>query len=391
MVTPMPAAAESASNTWFAPAERLPREEVELQARQVKSQPGLLELLDSFPDVLMVLNECRQILFINQALVSYLGHLQGQDLLGMRPGEVLGCIHSQEQEGGCGTSEACRLCGAVRCLLNSIKGQMSVADCRVNRRLENGQEEALNLRVWCAPLTSLQTKVIVFCLTDSSHEHRLATLERLFFHDVLNTVGGLQGYAESLRDYELPEDARDTAAMIFQLAEFLTDQIRYQQEMLLAERNELAVEPVWLNSAEFLGQILEKSQRLDAARRKALIQADDMQPINLFTDPVILERVLGNMIKNALEATPSNGTVTVGCRSLQEGVQFWVHNPTDMPRDVQLQVFQRAFSTKGKGRGFGTYGVKLLTERYLQGGIGFESAETQGTTFWVSLPIELNH
>ena len=118
--------------------------------------------------------------------------------------------------------------------------------------------------------------------------------------------------------------------------------------------------------------------------------ADDSLAVNLFSDPVLLERVLGNMIKNALEATPSNGTVTVGCGPIQGGVQFWVHNPTDMPRDVQLQVFQRAFSTKGKGRGFGTYGIKLLAERYLQGGIGFESVEAEGTTFWISLPVELN-
>lgn len=38
-----------------------------------------------------------------------------------------------------------------------------------------------------------------------------------------------------------------------------------------------------------------------------------------------------------------------------------------MPRTSQLQIFQRSFSTKGKGRGLGTYSIKLLTERYLKG------------------------
>ena len=36
--------------------------------------------------------------------------------------------------------------------------------------------------------------------------------------------------------------------------------------------------------------------------------------------------------------------------------------------------------------GLGTYGSRLLTERYLGGEIGFESAGATGTTFRVSLP-----
>ena len=60
-----------------------------------------------------------------------------------------------------------------------------------------------------------------------------------------------------------------------------------------------------------------------------------------------------------------------------------------MPADAQLQVFQRSFSTKGDGRGLGTYGSRLLTERYLGGEIGFESTESTGTTFRVSLPPAL--
>jgi hypothetical protein len=58
-----------------------------------------------------------------------------------------------------------------------------------------------------------------------------------------------------------------------------------------------------------------------------------------------------------------------------------------MPREVQLQIFQRSFSTKAdRGRGIGTYSVKLFVERYLKGTVGFVSAEPGGTTFSVTLP-----
>jgi sensor histidine kinase regulating citrate/malate metabolism len=66
-------------------------------------------------------------------------------------------------------------------------------------------------------------------------------------------------------------------------------------------------------------------------------------------------------------------------------VELWVNNPTFMPRDVQLQVFKRSFSTKGAGRGIGTYSMRLLASRYLGGTVDFTTSEADGTTFRVRL------
>jgi sensor histidine kinase regulating citrate/malate metabolism len=57
-----------------------------------------------------------------------------------------------------------------------------------------------------------------------------------------------------------------------------------------------------------------------------------------------------------------------------------------MTREVQLQVFRRSFSTKGRGRGFGTYYAKLVAGRYLKGTVSFQSSAAEGTVFSVSLP-----
>ena len=60
--------------------------------------------------------------------------------------------------------------------------------------------------------------------------------------------------------------------------------------------------------------------------------------------------------------------MTVRCRELGREVVFSVHTPQVMPPEVQMQVFQRSFSTKAKtGRGIGTHSMKLLGERYLGG------------------------
>ncbi len=68
-------------------------------------------------------------------------------------------------------------------------------------------------------------------------------------------------------------------------------------------------------------------------------------------------------------------------------ITFTVHNPGVMPEEVQLQLFQRSFSTKAdEGRGIGTYSVKLFGERYLKGQVSFVSRAPDGTTFQLSVP-----
>jgi sensor histidine kinase regulating citrate/malate metabolism len=64
-----------------------------------------------------------------------------------------------------------------------------------------------------------------------------------------------------------------------------------------------------------------------------------------------------------------------------------VHNDAPIPREVRLQIFQRAFSTKGPGRGLGTYSMKLLSQRYLGGDVSFTSSEEGGTTFKARYPL----
>ncbi len=91
------------------------------------------------------------------------------------------------------------------------------------------------------------------------------------------------------------------------------------------------------------------------------IEIQDAWDGTITTDRKLVLRVLRNMLKNALEATPPGGVVTLRCVEMGKHVVFTVHNSGVMSPEVQLQVFQRSFSTKGHpGRGIGTYSVKLL-------------------------------
>ena len=104
------------------------------------------------------------------------------------------------------------------------------------------------------------------------------------------------------------------------------------------------------------------------------------------TDETLMQRVLGNLLKNALEAGQPGDVVELGTVLQHDRRVFWCHNAQPIPRALQLQMFQRSFSTKGPGRGVGTYSIKLLTERYLGGQVTLQSTPETGTRFELSFP-----
>jgi signal transduction histidine kinase len=95
---------------------------------------------------------------------------------------------------------------------------------------------------------------------------------------------------------------------------------------------------------------------------------------------------LGNLTKNASEASTPGQDIRLHCGLSGGRAVFSVHNEAVMPESIQRQIFQRSFSTKGEGRGLGTYSVKLFGERYLGGQVSFHSAAGHGTVFLLSLP-----
>ena len=66
-----------------------------------------------------------------------------------------------------------------------------------------------------------------------------------------------------------------------------------------------------------------------------------------------------------------------------------VHNPGFIDEAVQPHLFERSFSTKAdKGRGIGTYSMKLYGERYLGGTVSYSSDLASGTRFCFFLPAD---
>jgi signal transduction histidine kinase len=271
----------------------------------------------------------------------------------------------------------------VQAVLAGLDGHESVEECRI--ALKNGN--ALDLEVTATPL-SLDGHQLAFCvLKDISDEKRRRTLEHVFFHDILNSAGALRGMADLLRRAPLP-DKDEIAGDVWVISDRLIDEIKSQKVLAAAENNELITECSPLQTRRFLEELVRFYQGHEVARGRRLALDDHARDVTLVSDRALLWRVLGNMLKNALEATPPGGTVTLGCRAGVRQIELWVNNPGEIPEEARLQIFQRSFSTKGAGRGLGTYSIKLFGERYLGGRVSFTTSQEKGTTFRIRLPSD---
>jgi signal transduction histidine kinase len=190
-----------------------------------------------------------------------------------------------------------------------------------------------------------------------------------------------------IMEFSGPEELGELRKLLANLSFQLVEEIRAQRELLAAERGELHPQPVPVNTMDAVDAVIATYSKHPACDGKSVVAAPGCASIDMVSDPALLRRVLGNLVKNALEASRERGVVAIGCRQLGENrVEFSVHNDGLIPREAQLQIFNRSFSTKGDGRGLGTYSVKLLVERFLHGRVRFVSLPLEQTTFFVELP-----
>lgn len=372
--------------TYSLPSGRDTPDELHRKSVVVQRIPLLKEALDGIPSMVVILNENRQIVAANEALLTILDTTLAQ-VAQKRPGEAFNCIRAEEGPDGCGTALHCVTCGVLNAILQSqSETRRVVQECRILVDTPNGTSP-LDLKATASVFRVDKDLFVMVALEDISHSKKLDTLQRTFFHDILNMAGCVHGYAEYLVN-EGPDDTL-VFGRLAEISAELLEAIEVHRDRTYAEMGDLRVEPKVIHTRALLDKLrLQYLKHPVAADR--LIQLGEVWEGALSIDERLLKRVLGNMVKNALEATDPGGIVSLGCEEDCGNIVFSVHNAEVMPEEVQLQVFQRSFSTKGQsGRGIGTYSMKLFGERYLGGKVHFVSQAPEGTTFMLTIPKNL--
>ena len=374
--------------TYFAPAKRSSEDEIMKENQAISLLEQFAETFGAMSGIGAILNINRQIIYANNEFLEFIGLNSLEPVLGKRPGEVVSCIHSKEETGGCGTSMSCAYCGAVNAIVESQKTQRRTERETTISSIIDGKQVSIDLNVTSTPINLGGKIFYVLSLKDTSSEKKLLALERVFFHDLLNTAGGLNGLLTILKMGTDPAESHELICKSEEASQNIIDEIMSFRQLRAAEKGDIQVKIEEVNSIEFINTTIGRIASHEVGQNKQILLDNNSADINFQTDRILLQRVLINLLKNALESTSPGGKVDVGFEYDGQRIRLWVRNSGVIPSDVQMQIFQRSFSTKGKGRGIGTYSIRLLTENYLKGKASFVSNEAEGTIFSVELNIK---
>lgn len=229
-----------------------------------------------------------------------------------------------------------------------------------------------------------------------AHSARLVSLGRMaagVAHEINNplaAIGELSGLMEDLIDDTFL--ASSPHAALFEenvrKIQLHVDRTRDITHRLLgfARRMEPRQDSVDVNDVAIEALSFIESEA--AFRGVRLVQELEENLPLIKSDRSQLQQVVLNLLNNALDATPPEGTVIVSSRSTPSEVTVSIEdNGVGIPLEVQSQIFDPFFTTKGPGEGSGL-GLSICHTimKGLSGTLTFNSAPGNGTVFNIQLP-----
>ncbi|MEW6338799.1 MAG: ATP-binding protein [Acidobacteriota bacterium] len=220
-----------------------------------------------------------------------------------------------------------------------------------------------------------------------AEQERLAALGRLaagLAHEVNTPVTGIASYSQMLRDLTLPADPR--APLVEKLEEQAFRVARIVSNLLELARPS-GGERQYVDLAEVVRDEFVQT-RAEAERAGIELRPSADQAAVVSGNRVQLELVVHNLVRNAVQATPAGGVVTmsVGCRDGTVVLAVADTGP-GVPEELRLRMFE-PFVTTREGRGGTGLGLAISRDIVAAHGGTIEASANQphGTVMLVELP-----
>ena len=221
-------------------------------------------------------------------------------------------------------------------------------------------------------------------------------------HDIRTPMNAIKGFTDlAKRHIHEPELVQEYLAKVEESNQYLLTLIDDLLEMSRLDYGHVEVRLEACSLQEELEIVLDLFRGLIEEKKLELITEFDMQGQQVYVDTSRFERIMGNLISNAVKFTPQGGTITV--KALKKQVsdsgyarfEFVVSDTgvgmTEEFMKRMYEAFEREESstkTGNLGTGLGLAITKQLLD-LLGGSISVESEKGKGSTFKVNLPLKM--
>lgn len=252
-------------------------------------------------------------------------------------------------------------------------------------------------KTWEVAISPVAADTSLYVAVDITARQKLETLkadvERITRHDLKAPLGAIIGLPDMLlQQPDLLPTLIEPLTMIRDAGHNMLNQINLSLDLFKMEQGsyELNPEPVEIMALmrEMLPQV-GQFVRVMQLRVEMVLDGRQPTPDDRFFvhgEKLLCLSMLSNLLKNAVEASPKGGTVTINMQSVQHGSQITIHNQGAIPATIRNRLFEK-YVTSGKrhGTGLGAYSAALIART--QGGtISVTSSDDAGTTITIVLP-----
>ncbi len=264
----------------------------------------------------------------------------------------------------------------------------------VIQRADDGTEFTWDVTAW--PITSrqLSLKRAIIVALDVTERIKLERQKEDFFaalaHDIKNPLAG----ADRLLNLMSAGTAgSDHDKLIDLLKRSNSNVLTMLHNLLDVYRYEASAVPITLRSIDPTQSIVTAiaSVSLIAAERNIAVRTDLSDELDVVADSVALQRLLSNLLHNAIQFSEPGSSVQLQARMADSNTVFRiVDSGHGMSQEEQKYLFKRfGHGTnkqlkQGEGTGLGLYLCKQIVDA-LNGAITCESALGEGTIFTVTL------
>jgi len=213
-------------------------------------------------------------------------------------------------------------------------------------------------------------------------------------HDLRTPLAALRGYLETLnlKTNTLPvEQRKEYLDIAYKHSERLSQLISDLFELSKLDAHETLPTMELLAIGELVHDVSQQFS-LNASEQGITLHCDPVEGLPfVLADIGMLERVLENLISNAIHHTPKGGHITLGMNSLDQGVEIAISNSGQGINEENIPfVFDRFYQSPenrgGTGSGLGLAIVKRILELH-DSDISVRSSADGETTFRFTLPF----
>ena len=392
------------------------------QAEQkiIEQKDLLAAIYRNAPLVMMVVNAERRIQQIN-GFTAQFANRDAEEMLGLRGGEALRCLHAIDDPRGCEFGEFCRQCVIRNTVLDTIEtGEMHLQlEAPYYFRGQDDETREMTLLMSTTPIDVRGERMVLVTLLDITERKQAeAETEKLqaqlrqaqkmeavgrlaggVAHDFNNMLSVIIGNAELAIESMAPNDPlHNNLNEIFSAARRSADITR----QLLAFARKQTIAPKVLDLNKTIERVLKMLRRLIGEDIDlAWLPEAKIWPVRM--DPAQIDQILANLCVNARDAIADVGRITIETGTTAFDEAYCARHPGFVPGDFVLlavsddgcgmdrqtldNLFEPFFTTKDmdKGTGLGLATVYGIVKQN-NGFINVYSEPNQGTTFKIYLP-----